>query len=128
MRSETLQKTEDYSAARATAPHVSLSDMESKIVAEHYFVASAAVVALGQPLPGTPVRDEEGKQVAVNSPLDGLTICLLVMRNGFVIIGKSAPASLENFDEEKGQRFAYKDAIKQLWPLERYALRERLAS
>ena len=128
MQSETLKATEAYSAARSTHPRVSLSDMEGKIAAEHYFVASAAVVALGQPLPGKPVKDETGKTTAIDSPLDGLTICLLVMRNGFVIIGKSAPASPENFDEEKGKRFAYEDAIKQLWPLEGYALRERLAA
>lgn len=126
MHSETLKTTDDYSAAKSTHPRVSLSDMEGKIAAEHYFVASTAIVLLGQPLPGEPIFDE-GKQVAVNSPLDNLTICLLVMQNGFVIIGKSAPASPENFDPEKGRRFAYEDAIKQLWPLEGYALRERLA-
>jgi hypothetical protein len=49
------------------------------------------------------------------------------MKNGFTLVGKSAPASPENFDREKGQRFAYEDAIKQLWPLEGYALRERLS-
>ena len=50
------------------------------------------------------------------------------MRNGFTVIGKSAPASPENFDAAKGKLFAYEDAIKQLWPLEGYALRERLTS
>jgi hypothetical protein len=128
MQSETLKATDDYSAAKSVAPRVSLSYMESKIAAEHYFTAAAAIVALGQPLPGKPVMDETGKTTAIDSPLDGLTICLLVMENGFTIIGKSAPASLENFDEEKGKRFAYEDAIKQLWPLEGYALRERLAA
>ncbi len=49
------------------------------------------------------------------------------MQNGFTVIGKSAPASPENFDPEKGKRFAYEDAVKQLWPLEGYALRERLS-
>ncbi len=49
------------------------------------------------------------------------------MQNGFTVIGKSAPASPENFDAETGRLFAYEDAIKQLWPLEGYALRERLS-
>lgn len=114
MKSEALQVTEEYSAARSTHPRVSLADMEGKISAQHYFTAGAAVTALNQP-----------KQI--DSPLDLLTICVLIMRNGFTVIGKSAPASPENFDEEKGRRFAYEDAIKQLWPLEGYALRERLA-
>ncbi len=127
MQSETLKATEAYSAAKSTHPRVSLSDMESKIAAEHYFVAADAIVALGQPLPGEPIKDGE-ETVGIRSPLDLLTICILVMRNGFTVIGKSAPASPENFDPEKGKRFAYEDAIKQLWPLEGYALRERLAA
>lgn len=116
MHSETLKATDDYSAARATAPRVSLADMEAKIAQAHYFTAGSAIQALGHP--ATPP----------DSPVNILTICLLVMANGFTIIGKSAPASPENFDREKGERFAYEDAIKQLWPLEGYALRERLAA
>ncbi len=59
--------------------------------------------------------------------LDVLTICLLVTRNGFTLIGKSAPASPDNFDAELGRKPAYEDAVRQLWPLMGYALRERLA-
>lgn len=115
MDSATLKATDDYSAAKATAPRVSLADMESKIQCEYYFTAGEAVNSISH-VPDLP-----------QGPLDTLTICLLVMANGFTIIGKSAPASPENFDAEKGKRFAYEDAIKQLWPLEGYALRERLA-
>lgn len=57
-----------------------------------------------------------------------LSICLLVMRNGFTIVGKSAPASAANFDPELGRKFAYEDAVRQLWPLMGYALRDRLAA
>jgi hypothetical protein len=118
MHSDTLKATDDYSAAKSTHPRVSLHDMEAKIACEHYFTAGEAVRALVQPEP----LNEDDK------PLDLLTICILVMRNGFTVIGKSAPASPENFDVEKGKRFAYEDAIKQLWPLEGYALRERLSA
>jgi len=115
VHSDTLKQTDDYSAAKSTHPRVSLADMEAKIAAEHYFTAGEAIAALGQP-------------TNPNSPTDLLTICILVMANGFTVIGKSAPASPENFDPEKGRRFAYEDAIKQLWPLEGYALRERLSA
>lgn len=117
MHSESLAVTEAYSAARSTAPRVSLADMEGKIEAEYYFTAGQACYAMCNKPPATGAYD----------PLDLLTICILVMHNGFVVIGKSAPASPENFDAEKGQRFAYEDAVKQLWPLEGYALRERLS-
>ena len=55
-----------------------------------------------------------------------LTICVLVLENGFSLVGKSAPADPENFDKDLGKRFAREDAIRQMWPLEAYALRERM--
>lgn len=116
MHSDTLKATDEYSASKATHPRVSLADMEGKIQRQHYFTADKAVCAA------------ENADSYPGDPLSLLTICILVMRNGFTVIGKSAPASPENFDEEKGKRFAYEDAIKQLWPLEGYALRERLSA
>jgi len=56
-----------------------------------------------------------------------LTICILTMTNGFMVQGVSAPASAENFDAEVGKRYAFDNAFKQLWPLEGYLLREKLA-
>lgn len=112
MRSDTLKATDDYSAKGATAPRVSLESMEAKIAAEAFFTAGEAGDALGVPM---------------HKSARLLTICILTMTNGFTVIGTSAPASPENFDAEKGQRFAYENAIKQLWPLEGYALREKLS-
>lgn len=57
-----------------------------------------------------------------------LTICVLVLKNGYSLVGKSAPADPQNFDPEAGQRFAYDDALRQLWALEGYVLRERLSA
>lgn len=117
MHSESLEKSEAVSAVNAKAPRVSLDDMKSKVAFIHYINAGEAS------------RAASGLTKAESAPsLELLTICLLVMRNGFVIIGKSATASAENFDPEKGRLFAYEDAIRQLWPLEGYALRERLSA
>jgi Phage protein (N4 Gp49/phage Sf6 gene 66) family len=114
MHSETLKATDEYSAARATGPRISLEDMEAKIVREMYFNAGEMELATYG-------------SASSHNPLDVLTICILVMQNGFTVLGKSAPAAPENFDVEKGRRFAYEDAIKQLWPLEGYSLREKLS-
>lgn len=57
-----------------------------------------------------------------------MTICLVTMTNGFVLVGKSAPADPANFDRELGCQFAFEDALKQAWPLEAYLLRERLTA
>jgi len=42
-------------------------------------------------------------------------------------VGKSAPASADNFNADLGRKLAYEDAIRQLWPLMGFALRERLS-
>lgn len=107
-----LQVTDAESAAIAVAPRVSLASMEEKIAAKHEFTMGEALTALGHP----------------NSPeFDILSVCVLKMQNGFTVIGKAAPASAANFNRELGRKFAYEDAVRQLWPLEGYALRERLS-
>jgi hypothetical protein len=59
--------------------------------------------------------------------LEVLTICILQVRNGFTVIGKAAPADPGNFDADLGKKFAYEDAVRQLWPLYGFALREELS-
>jgi predicted P-loop ATPase/GTPase len=58
--------------------------------------------------------------------LPTMTIAVLTLDNGFVVVGKSAPADPENYNEALGQQFARDDAIRQMWQLEGYLLRERL--
>ena len=106
-----LQSSEQECAAVAVAPRVSLASLEAKIVARHDFTAGAALVALNHP--------------AVPA-LELLSICILALQNGFTIIGKSAPASAANFNAYLGRKLAYEDAIRQVWPLEGYLLRQRL--
>jgi hypothetical protein len=106
-----LQQSDAEAAAVAVAPRVSLADMEAKIAARYDFTAGKALEALGMP---------------TLEECNILSVCILVMRNGFTVIGKSAPASPLNFNADLGKKFAYEDAIRQLWPLEGYALRERL--
>lgn len=55
-----------------------------------------------------------------------LTVCVVTMDNGFMCVGKAAPASPENFNQQLGEKFAYEDCIKQLFPLEGYRLCEDL--
>ena len=113
-----LQVTEQESAAVATAPRVALSDIEAGIAQRWDFNA------------GSVIRQfvEEPHRNRADVALDLLSICVLVMKNGFTVIGKSAPASPENFNPELGKKFAYEDAIRQLWPLMGFALRDRLAN
>lgn len=114
METEGLKATEAECAEGRTAPRVSLADIEANIAEEHYVVGLQAVSAAGG--------------CSSYASLDTLTLCLLVTRSGFVIVGKSAPASAENFDPMLGRKLAYEDAVRQLWPLMGFALREKLAA
>jgi len=115
MDTKSLQATEEVGARGATHPRVTLENIKDYIGAAFFATADKL-------LPGT-VAQSEAKYV---DPLGILTICVLVLKNGFVILGKSAPASPENYTREKGEQFAYEDAIRQVWPLMGFALRDRL--
>lgn len=112
METASLIATEAECAEGKTAPRVSLADIQANIAGYNYFTVGEALEALGQPsLPS----------------FNLLTICVVGTLNGFTIVGKSAPASADNFDAELGRKLAYEDAVRQLWPLMGYALRQRLA-
>lgn len=59
---------------------------------------------------------------------DVLTVCVLTLRNGFMVVGESAPASKANFDKELGQKIAYLNAREKIWALEGYLLRSRITN
>ena len=55
------------------------------------------------------------------------TVCCLTLVNGFTVVGESACASSENFDEEIGREIAFKNAREKIWLLEGYLLRDQLS-
>lgn len=112
----TLESTEKECAANAVAPRVSLSDIEAAIGAR-YDMHGDDVVGSTHSI---------SKMDAAALRL--LSVCILHLKNGFIIIGKSAPASPDNFNAELGKRLAYEDAIRQLWPMMGFALKEKLAA
>jgi hypothetical protein len=99
-------------AVQQTPNRVALADIEAAIAQEYTLNAGTMVANYG----GLPTSTELGV----------LTVCILVMKNGFVVMGKSAPADPGNFNAELGAKFAREDAVRQLWPLMGYALRDRL--
>lgn len=107
--SESLEATERECAAGRTAPRVALDDIINAIASVHY---RSAADAMG---------------VATHAQLRLLTLCVMVMKNGFTIVGKSAPASAENYEYKLGCKLAYEDAVRQAWPLMGFTLRDRLA-
>lgn len=57
-----------------------------------------------------------------------LTVCALTLKNGFQVVGESAAASPENFNEEIGRKIARDNARSKIWALEGYLLRSKLAA
>lgn len=80
------------------APRLTPELIDSVIKEEHYYI-----------FPGTTV-----------------TVCCLILRNDFGVIGESAAISRENFDESIGRRMARENARNKIWALEGYLLRDRL--
>ncbi len=55
-----------------------------------------------------------------------LTVCVLTLRNGFLVTGESSCVSVENFDADLGRKIARDNAKNKVWELEGYALKERI--
>jgi len=85
---------------RLTAPRITPELIDATILAEQYHVFEGTTV----------------------------TVCCLTLQNGFTVIGESACASPENFDEEIGRKIARDDARKKIWALEGYLLRQALSN
>ncbi len=46
-----------------------------------------------------------------------VTVCVLILKNGFTVVGKSACANPDNFNATLGQTLAYDDAKQQIYAL-----------
>lgn len=91
-------------------PRITQEHIERQIVDELYTRGPGEHVAKGESI----------------EALSCLTICVLVLKNGFTVVGKSACASPDNYNEEIGRRIAREDAVRQIWALEGYQLRTSL--
>lgn len=89
----------EIQAKNLNAPRLTPQHIDDQIIAENYHV-----------FPGTT-----------------LTVCALTLRNGFQVVGESAAASPENFDEGLGRKIARDNARNKIWALEGYMLRSKLA-
>jgi len=100
----------EIQAKGLTAPRITKDHIESLIVGEYYFTG-----------------DQATKDCPQLDSLKLLTFCILVLKNGFTVTGTSACASPENFDAEIGMKIARSNACEEIWKLEGYLLRDKLA-
>lgn len=105
-----------------TAPRITPGDIEANIASEHYFTAAQGVYGREMDLL------ESVSDPSTHGPLNLLTFCVLVLQNGFTVVGKSACANPENFDAELGRKIARQDAVDDIWALMGYELRSKIAA
>lgn len=115
---------QEIQAKGLNAPRITPDDVEANIASEHYFTAADGVT--GASYNKVP-RQFTGVDTSPE-PLHLLTVCVLVLKNGFTVHGVSACASPENFDEQIGREIARENAVREIWPLMGYELRSTLAN
>jgi hypothetical protein len=110
----------EIQAKGLTAPRVGPARISAVIVGEYYFTAHEGVLGENSASPsGSAILE-------VHTSLRLLTICVLVLANGFTVTGESACASPENFDADLGRKIAREHAVNKIWPLEGYLLKQTL--
>lgn len=61
--------------------------------------------------------DSRIKETTFTKIGETVTVANLVLDNGYSVRGESACVNPANYNEEIGQRYAYDDAFKKLWPV-----------
>jgi hypothetical protein len=110
--------------AVAVAPRVTAQDLDANIKSADFFTAYQGALKAQYDLAA-----EEGLEpsfVSVDESLKLLTICVITLQNGFTVLGQSACASPENFNQDIGNRLAFEDAKNKIWAFMGYALKQDL--
>jgi hypothetical protein len=122
MMMSTHEIEQEIQAKGLKAPRVTPADIEENIASEHYFTADDGAQGAFNRI------NKDFGSIPTPSALQLLTFCVLVLRNGFSVIGESACASPENFDAKIGRKIARQNAVQKIWPLMGYELRSKIAN
>jgi len=107
---------------------ITIADVEEQIESESYFTAREGLegsIVLSGTTPGWPCEDVSQ---LIPPRLDCLTICVLVMTNGFVITGESCCVNSEDFDSELGRKYALENALDKAFAYVAYERRSKITS
>lgn len=110
--------TEAELKASAVAPRVTQEGLEANIRSYNTFNVYDTLMALNKANPDN--------QAPVPEELKTLTMCVMVLNNGYTVTGQSACADPKNYNADIGNRLAIQDAKEKIWPLMGYALKEEL--
>lgn len=98
------------SARKVTADHI-----HSCISEVFYINAGDAVRAQGVPFKSESI-----------SELHLVTVCIIILKNGFKVEGVSACVDPSSYDKALGEKFAFENAFEKIWQLEGYLLKEQM--
>ena len=87
------------------APRITPADVEANVEIAYYFTGEDALQYAGQ----------NGSPFCAHPSMKLLTFCVLVLKNGFTVTGKSACASPENFDAEIERKIARENAVAKVF-------------
>lgn len=94
---------------------VSKASIEAKIRGAYFINAGAAVQASDQ---GYNERDLEELKL--------VTICIIILENGFKVEGTSACVDPSRYNEAIGRKEAYDNAFEKIWEKEGYLLKQKM--
>lgn len=93
---------------------VSKESIKAKIKSVYYLNAGSALAMMDK-------IDEADK-----ANLSLVTICIIILENGFKVEGVSACVDPANYNEQKGRECAYENAFNKIWEVEGYLLRQAM--
>lgn len=113
------KEIDKLAAANAVAPRVSLADIEAAIFGVFYQTGDHL-------LDHADIKVEQFSDKALYDNAKLMTLCTIIMKNGFMFVGHSTPASPQNYNFDLGKKLAYDQAFKQIWPMMGFELRSKL--
>jgi hypothetical protein len=116
-----MSVTENELEERAVARRVTLKDVKDSVLFEYYFTAADGVRGGRLSKAG-----RSGIMQGKAASLEQLTFCVLVLKNGFTVVGQSACADPANYQQDLGERIARSDAEGKIWVLLGYELKTEL--
>lgn len=129
MQKETVESSAPTASTQAQSgePYFTEEEVNAHVVTEGYFTALDAL-SKGAFLKMPNVllyetHDNEPDYQFSTRALAGLTICVLVLKNGFTVTGTSICMDYDKFDALEGRKRARAQAITQLVPYLAFALR-----
>lgn len=93
---------------------VNKESIEAKIKSVYYLNAGSALAMMDK-------IDEADK-----ANLSLVTICIIILENGFKVEGVSACVDPANYNEQIGRECAYENAFEKIWEIEGYLLRQAM--